>query len=349
MTNRKLSDPDADLEKHYPGDSWNDAGHNAYGCTKQLFILKKKHRQMKTLFSIGGWSYRANFPAAASTAASRATFASTAVAFVKDMGFDGIDIDWEYPADDTEAANFVLLLEAVRKELDAYAAESAPGYHFLLTIASPAGPQNYNRLQMTKMDAFLDAWHLMGYDYSGSFSTDSAHGSNLYPSVSNPNSTPFSTSRAITDYIAKGVPPNKIVLGVPLYGHAFESTSGIGQPYTGIGGGSFENGIWDYKALPKAGATMHFNEETSGTYSYDSASHELITFDDVKQANIKADYVKSNGLGGAMYWEASGDKSGSDSIISSIAGSFGNLEQSHNLLSYPASQYDNIANGMPGQ
>ncbi|TEY69512.1 hypothetical protein BOTCAL_0114g00050 [Botryotinia calthae] len=343
-----LSDTYSDLQKHYPTDSWNDVGNNVYGCIKQLYLLKKNNRQMKTLLSIGGWTYSTNFAAAASTNATRTKFAATAVQFVQDLGFDGIDIDWEYPANDVEAGNFVLLLQAVRSALDAYAAQHAPGYHFLITVASPAGPEKYDVLHLADMDKYLDSWHLMAYDYAGSWDNVTGHMANLNPSVNNNSSTPYSTQKAITDYIAKGVSVSKIIMGLPLYGRAFESTSGMGLTFNGIGTGSWESGVWDYKDLPRAGATEYYASDVVGTYSYDNSTKELVSYDNVKAIQTKTEYIMSSGLGGAMFWESSGDRNDSKSLISTTAGIFPSLDQTQNLLTYNASAYANLAAGMPG-
>ncbi|EEH03594.1 chitinase [Histoplasma capsulatum G186AR] len=345
-----LSDTYSDLEKHYPGDSWDESGENVYGCVKQLYLLKKHYRHLKTLLSIGGWTYSANFPAPASTPTGRQTFARTAVKLLADLGFDGIDIDWEYPQDDAQAHNFVLLLQETRRALDSYAAQHAQGKRLLLTVAVPCGPSNYKKLRMADMDVHLDFWNMMCYDFAGSWDSKAGHMANVFPSNSVPESTPFNADEAVTAYIAGGVHPKKLVFGLPLYGRAFENTDGPGKPFQGVGQGSWENGVWDYKVLPQQGSVEMNDHELIASWSYDKTARKMISYDTPTIAAAKVDHIRRRGMGGGMWWELSGDAPiGSErSLIAKTVkgfGGVGNLDHSMNLLAYPVSRYENMKRG----
>ncbi|KAJ4343836.1 Chitinase 4 [Didymella glomerata] len=347
-----LTDTWSDTDKHYEHDSWNDVGTNVYGCAKQLFLQKKKHRQMKVLLSIGGWTYSSNFAQPASTPQGRARFANSAVDLMMNLGFDGLDVDWEYPQNDTQANDLVLLLAETRKALDAYACEHTPGAHYLLTVASPAGPTNYNKMRLAEMDKHLDFWNLMAYDYAGSWDSTAGHQANWAPDAGNSTCTPFSTAHALRDYVAAGVPAHKIVVGVPLYGRSFANTSGPGTAYSGLGEGSWERGVYDYKALPANGSDVHSDLKVGASWSYDPNTRMMVSYDTPEMVRLKAHQIKERGLGGAMYWESSGDRKGEGSLISTFVksiGGVGALDQSQNVLDYPASKYENLRAGFPNE
>lgn len=274
-----------------------------------------------------------------------------------DWGFDGLDVDWEYPENKEEGEQLTLLLEACRSALDAYAADQGQDYHYLLSIAVSASPTKYKFLNMPAIDAYLDTWHLMAYDYAGSWDQTTGHAANLYASPGNPEITKVNTHQAVQDYIAGGVPSEKIILGIPLYGRSFLSTeSQLGLPFQGYATNtSTDDGVWLYRDLPRAGAstTVHVDRDSVGAWSYDPQTRELVAFDNIETANIKADYILDHRLGGAMFWEAAGDKTGDESLVASVGKRLGHEKAvpnlSDNMLDYPGSRYENIRNKMGGQ
>ncbi len=179
----------------------------------------------------------------------------------------------------------------------------------------------------------------MAYDYAGNWSTTSSHQASLF---ANNNVTIISTHDVIQHYTSQGIAPRKILMGLPLYGRAFEGTAGLGQTYTGVGKGGPEAGIWYYKDLPRPGAHEVFDDVAKAAYSYDNATRELVSYDNVRSATSKARYVADRRLGGAFFWEARSDRVGRQSLVRTVADNLGRLDTSWNNIYYPTSQYDNI-------
>ncbi|TGO85762.1 hypothetical protein BPOR_0366g00050 [Botrytis porri] len=344
-----MTDGWADTDIHFEGDSWNDVGTNLYGCLKQLNILKSRNRSLKILLSIGGWTYSSNFAQPASTESGRRKFAESAVDLIRNLGFDGIDVDWEYPKNAEEARDYVLLLRECREAMDRYSNTLPTPHHFELTVACPAGPQNYNNMDIYGMNQYLDFWNLMAYDFAGSWGGVAGHQANVHASQNNPSSTPYNTENAVRAYEARGVHGHKIVLGMPIYGRAFQGTDGLGQPFNGVGEGTWENGVHDFKNLPLEGSREIVDEETCASYyheAYNENTKTLISYDTVEVARRKAHYIKQRGLGGAMWWESSADHAEPEkSLIHNVVNVLGILEQSKNCIQYPGSKYENLKNG----
>ncbi|KAL6854616.1 glycoside hydrolase family 18 protein [Trichoderma novae-zelandiae] len=341
-------DPWADEEKilSVPGRNDSQGPLDVHGAVEQVFLLKKKHRQMKTLLSIGGWnmSQSGKFEPVLNTTEGRIRFAKTAVDLLANWGLDGLDIDYEYPINEHEALGFVSLLKECRKALDEYASLHSQRYHYLLTAAVSAARQNYKWLDLPAIDPYLDAWHLMAYDYAGGWDDLSGDQSNVFHDPTNPNRTKANSEQAVNDYVAAGVNPEKIILGIPLYGRSFMDTDGPGRPYKGLGVGSIEEGVWLYRDLPRPGSVVNVNRDIIAAYSYDNSTRELVTYDNMETTTLKAEYLSKKGLGGAVFWEASGDRQGDESLVKTVARKMGYLDDSRNMLSYPESRFSNIRN-----
>ncbi|TFK75441.1 glycoside hydrolase [Pluteus cervinus] len=350
----KLSDAWADQDIHYPGDSWNDVGTNLYGNFKAIYNLKKANRHLKVLLSIGGWTYSPKFHPIVVNRQLRARFVESSVKLLEDYGLDGLDVDYEYPSNDEQARGYTQLLREMRLALDRHAQQKGPNCHFLLTIAAPCGPQNYRKLHIEEMDDYLDFWNLMAYDFSGSWDQIANHQANVHDG-------PISASEAIYYYIDKGVSRSKIIMGVPLYGRSFMNTEGPGTPFSGIGPGSWEQGVYDYRALPLPGSHIFRDEKAMASWSYDYQKKEMVSYDNEEVGRWKGEWIREEGLGGSMFWELSGDKGntregmeggpGKDaqpgqSLIRVVRDAMGPLDQSPNWLQYEKSKFDNMKKGM---
>lgn len=322
-------------------DPWKENDNDLHGNFKQLALLKQQYRHLKVSLSVGGYSWSSNFSALAATPETRATFTKTAIQHLQDLGLDGIDIDWEFPVDTTDADNYVLLLKEMRTALNDYQLAHDPtDQNFLLSVAMPCGPENYRLLKLGEMARYVDIFYLMAYDFSGDWDQQIGHQSSLYGG-------PLNVDQAVTYFENEGgVPSKKIVMGMPLYGRGFSNTEGkIGSNYKGVPDGSWDKGSFDYKDLPRKGAKEFMNQERVASWSYDESKREFVTYDSPEVAKIKCEYIKDRQLGGAMFWELTADNSldESRSLLETVYNSLGdNLNGIENHIKFPLSKYENV-------
>ncbi len=323
-----LGDYYADIDIFYPGDSWDPD--SLRGCFHQLQLLKAQHPHLMTLISVGGWTWSHYFSDVALTEASRSQFAASCVAFIQEYGFDGVDLDWEYPVSGglptniyrpEDRENFTLLLAELRTQLDAAG-------DFLLTIAAPASPLIMENIEIDLIHPYLDWINIMTYDFHGPWSGDSdpvtGFNAALYPADENPVPEPywsgFNLDAAVQAYQDLGVPSEKINPGLPFYGRAFggvgAENNGLYQPYWGVApDGTWENGVYDYWHLAEDyinqnGYSRYFHEEALVPWLYNPNTQIMISYDDSTSISTKCQYILDNDLGGAMFWEFSGDRNG---------------------------------------
>ena len=205
----------------------------------------------------------------------------------------------------------------MRSALDAQSA--IDGHTYLLTIAVPAGPANIAHFQLAMMHPYLDWMNLMAYDFHGGWESTTGFNSPLYAAPGDPNPDPviatqFNTHSAVQAYLAAGVPPSKLVVGTAFYGRGWSGVpavnGGLWQPATGLPAGTWEPGVFDYEDLAAHYVptwTRYWHPQAQTPWLYNPATGVMISYDDPQSIGLRAQYVNANSLGGAMFWELSGD------------------------------------------
>jgi chitinase len=293
----------------------------------QLQDLQKDYPQLLVLISVGGANHSTNFSAVCDAAATRANLVQSCVEFMTENGFDGIDIDWEFPgAADSE--NFSALLQELRSQLDIQG--DTDGYHYLLTIAAPAGPKNVANLQLAQIYPLLDWINLESYDFSTASSRKTNFNAPLFTDEGDLN-----VNAAVNSYLAAGVPADKVVVGVRFVGTGWmgvgPTNNGLYQPDTGPAPGTWDlpgaapSGSFGYQDIEDnylPSYTRNWDSEAQAPWLYNAGTGIMLSYEDPQSLASKAGYVLANQLGGMMIWELGADDD-EDTLANTLAAALG--------------------------
>lgn len=283
-----------------------------------LNAIKLDHPSLKVLVSVGGWLWSVNFSDVALTSDSRKKFTQSVVEFVERYKLDGLDVDWEYPGlvgagnhfRPEDKQNYTLLLRDIRKRFDQE--QKRLGRRLYLSIATGASSEFLEHTEMAKVQLSVDTVNLMAYDYyePGSEKTTGNHAP-LFTDPADPKK--ISADDSVREYELAGVPANKIVLGVPFYGHVWGDVPpqdhGLFQP-----GKSVPNSFAKYRdisanTLPQ-GFTRYWDAAASVPYLYNEEQRIFISYEDPQSLAAKCKYVLDHKLAGVMFWDYSSDSDG---------------------------------------
>ncbi|XP_017778923.1 PREDICTED: LOW QUALITY PROTEIN: acidic mammalian chitinase-like [Nicrophorus vespilloides] len=277
-------------------DEWNDIN---LGAIAKFNNLKSRNPELKTLVAIGGWNEGSEvFSYVASNEHMTEKFVNNAIAFMEKYGFDGFDLDWEYPVrrggTSRDKENFSKLLKIFRINFD------RTGRKYLLTaaVSATAGPA---------LNKYLDFINVMAYDFHGSYEKFTGQNAPLYPS----HMDGVNKENCVVHFCHF-----KIILGVGAYGKTYtlsnEYNNGVGTAVKEDGcPGIFTKSpgtLGYYEILDRieeGNWTQFWDQEQMVPYLH--KHNQWIGYDNCKSIKLKVEYAMSKSLGGIMVWSIDTD------------------------------------------
>jgi len=268
---------------------------------------RAKAKNVKVLLAVGGASSARGMATATATPAKAAGFADALVAAAMAAGYNGLDMDWEFPENADEQTRMNALVRLLRERLPQGAT---------LTMAVPATDWSGKWFNTNALLPYVDLLNVMTYDFHGPWTDHAGHNANLFAAKEDTACRTITVGAAVNYWLkTKAWPREKLLVGIPLYGRGFRAAR-IGDKAAKEGGYARAEVPFNAIApLVKAGWKRAWDQDAQVPVLHDPAHTEVLSYEDAESARIKGRFVRTQGFGGVMFWEISQDYNGKTNTL----------------------------------
>uniref|UniRef100_A0A3B4YLK7 chitinase n=1 Tax=Seriola lalandi dorsalis TaxID=1841481 RepID=A0A3B4YLK7_SERLL len=275
--------------------------------------LKTRNPLLKTLLAVGGITFnRQKFSTMVSTQTTRAMFIQSAITLLRKYGFDGLNLDWRFPAaagsQSDNKQKFTLLCQELNAAFVAEGTQNNSDRLILTASVSAEKAVIDASYEVAQIAGNLDFINVLTFDFRGPWENVTGHHSPLFRGSQDTGDKINSNTDGMQYWRDQGAPAQLLNLGLATYGRAFTLSSpstDVGAPANGTGEeGCYtgEDGFWAYyeTCLYIEGALIQLITDQKVPYAL--TENQWVGFDNKESFETKVSYLKTNNFGGAFVW-----------------------------------------------